>query len=175
MKSLIDLGRKEGPTETALWNTLQIQLSQERVGKENKYGIKKIIKKNKKPEKKCKKGSVQAGISKKLWALKVNEMLFIWMDHIINRHNPLLTLWRGAYESFPLLWLSIQGLTLFTYPVYSVDRFSEPPNSSRCAYGSGVSSCTSINSGWGGKCYISPCFSLLICGCGPCYLSFSMR
>ena len=35
-----------------------------------------------------------------------------------------LTLWRGAYESFPLLWHSIQGLTLFTYSVYSVDRFS---------------------------------------------------
>ena len=69
-----------------------------------------------------------------------------------------LTLWRGAYESFLLLWLSIQGSTIFTYPVYSVDRFSEPPSSSRCAYESGVSSCISINSGWGGKCYISPCF-----------------
>ena len=64
---LIDLGRKEGPTETALWNTLQVQLSQEGVGKENKYGIKKIIKKNlKKNRKKCKKVSVQAGISEKL-------------------------------------------------------------------------------------------------------------
>ena len=39
---LIDLGRKEGPTETALWNTLQVQLSQEGVGKEDKYGVKKI-------------------------------------------------------------------------------------------------------------------------------------
>ena len=63
----IDLGRKEGPIETALWNTQQVQLSQEGVGKENKYGIKKIIKKNlKKNRKKCKKVSVQAGISEKL-------------------------------------------------------------------------------------------------------------
>ena len=69
-----------------------------------------------------------------------------------------LTLWRGAYESFPLLWHSIQGLTLFTYSVYSVDRFSEPPNSSRCAYESGISGCISINSGWGGKCYIFTIF-----------------
>ena len=53
---LIDLGRKEGHTETALWNTLQVQLSQEGVSKENKYGIKKIIKKNKKIEKNSRKG-----------------------------------------------------------------------------------------------------------------------
>ena len=30
---LIDSGRKEEPTETALWNTLQVQLSQEKIGK----------------------------------------------------------------------------------------------------------------------------------------------
>ena len=97
-------------------------------------------------------------VSEKIWALKVNEMLFMWMDHIISQNNPLLTLWRGTYESFPLLWLSIQGPTLFTYLVYSVDRFSEPPNSSRCAYESGVSSCISINSGWAGKCFIFTMF-----------------
>ena len=52
-----DLGRKKGPPETALWKALQVQLSQEGVGKE-------IIRKHKKP-KKCKKRSVQAGISEK--------------------------------------------------------------------------------------------------------------
>ena len=51
----IDLGRKEGPIETALWNTQQVQLSQEGVGKENKYGIKKITKK-KKQKKNARKG-----------------------------------------------------------------------------------------------------------------------
>ena len=58
---------------------------------------------------------------------------------------------------FLSLWLSIQGSTLFTFPAYSVDRFSEPRNSSRCAYEPGVSSCISINSAWGGKCSVSPC------------------
>ena len=52
-----DLGRKKGPPETALWKALQVQLSQEGVGKE-------IIRKHKKP-KKCKKRSVQAGNSEK--------------------------------------------------------------------------------------------------------------
>lgn len=45
---------------------------------------------------------------------------------------------------------------LFTYSVYSEDRFSEPPNSSVCAYDAGAPGCISINSGWGGKCYIHP-------------------
>ncbi|XP_069454084.1 protein LEG1 homolog [Ovis canadensis] len=40
-----------------------------------------------------------------------------------------------------------------TIVLLSQDRFSEPPNSSRCAYESGVSSCISINSGWGGISY----------------------
>lgn len=57
----IDLGRKEGPIETALWNTQQVQLSQEGVGKENKYGIKKIIKKNLKKKQKKMQESVCTG------------------------------------------------------------------------------------------------------------------
>ena len=151
-----DLGRKEGPTESACEMLCRSSLVK-------KESAKKIIRKHKKPEK-CKKRSVQAGISEKLWALKVNGMLFIWMDHITGRNDPL-TLWSGAYESFPLLWLSIQGSTLFTFLVSSVDRFSELPNNSRCAYESGVSSCISINSAWGGSCSISPC-AFMICGSG---------
>ena len=57
----IELGRKEGPIETALWNTQQVQLSQEGVGKENKYGIKKIIKKNFKKKQKKMQESVCTG------------------------------------------------------------------------------------------------------------------
>ena len=133
--------------------------------------VKIIIKKHIKPEK-CKKRSVQAGISEKLWALKMSEMLFIWMDHIISRNNPL-TLWSGACDSFPLWCLSIQGPTLSTFPVYSVDRFSEPPNSSQCAYESGVSSCISINSAWGGKCSVSLC-SFTDLWLRACYVCFIM-
>ncbi|XFG03661.1 hypothetical protein AB1E19_007285 [Capra hircus] len=44
-------------------------------------------------------------------------------------------------------------LTLLYGRLFKSDRFSEPPNSSRCAYESGVSSCISINSGWGGISY----------------------
>ncbi|CAI9173498.1 unnamed protein product [Rangifer tarandus platyrhynchus] len=42
------------------------------------------------------------------------------------------------------------ALTLFYGRLFKTGRFSEPPNSSRCAYESGVSSCISINSGWAG-------------------------
>ncbi|KAB0364271.1 hypothetical protein FD754_008427 [Muntiacus muntjak] len=42
------------------------------------------------------------------------------------------------------------ALTLFYGRLFKTDRLSEPPNSSRCAYESGVSSCISIHSGWGG-------------------------
>ncbi|XP_055289434.1 protein LEG1 homolog isoform X1 [Moschus berezovskii] len=42
------------------------------------------------------------------------------------------------------------ALTLFYGKLFKTDRFSETPKSSRCAYESGVSSCISINSGWGG-------------------------
>lgn len=44
-------------------------------------------------------------------------------------------------------------LLLFTYSIYSADRFSDPSNSSVCAYDAGTPGCVSINSGWGGKCY----------------------
>ncbi|XP_043312972.1 protein LEG1 homolog isoform X1 [Cervus canadensis] len=42
------------------------------------------------------------------------------------------------------------ALTLLYGRLFETGRFSEPPNSSRCAYESGVSSCISINSAWGG-------------------------
>ncbi|XP_043312977.1 protein LEG1 homolog [Cervus canadensis] len=42
------------------------------------------------------------------------------------------------------------ALTIFYGRLLKTDRFSEPSNSSRCAYESGGSSCISINSGWGG-------------------------
>ncbi|CAI9149540.1 unnamed protein product [Rangifer tarandus platyrhynchus] len=55
----------------------------------------------------------------------------------------------GKNNTGNVFWL----LTLFYGRLFKTDRFSEPPNSSRCAYESGVSSCISINSAWGGISY----------------------
>ncbi|XP_014316576.1 protein LEG1 homolog [Myotis lucifugus] len=51
----------------------------------------------------------------------------------------------GKNKTDNVLW----ALTLYYGQLYETDRFSEPPNSSVCAYDAGAPGCVSINSGWG--------------------------
>ena len=58
-------------------------------------------------------------VSEKLWALKVNEMLFIWMGHIISQNNPFL-LFGGAHMGLFLSYDFLFKVKLFSPTLFTL-------------------------------------------------------